>query len=105
MEKEIKIHNISKNLYNNLSKLKNWEETKIIKNQAVKAHKHKFDAMYFTKGIKTLYSNGKKIKLPDFAAVYIPIGQEHGWSGTNKELGIVGHFHSGHGIHKIISEY
>ncbi|MBI2148274.1 hypothetical protein HYU23_01205 [Candidatus Woesearchaeota archaeon] len=104
-ERKIVIHPITEKFYRNLSKLKNWEETKLVRGQAVKIHKHKFDAMYFTSSVKTLYNDGEKIDLPEFAAVFIPKEQEHGWGGANREIGIVGHFHEGHGIHAIVPEY
>ena len=103
----IKIQAIAPEFYTNLGKLKNWQTTKLTKGKAVKAHSHKFNAMYFTKGVAELYSKGKKFSLPEYASVFIPKGEEHAWTGVldNKPLAEIGHFHEGHGIHKIVPEY
>ena len=90
-----------------MATLQNWEVTSVKSGQSVEAHKHNFNAVYYTNGIKELYSNGKKTTLPDNAVVYIPQGAEHAWSGVqeNREIAEVGHFHSGHGVHSIVPEY
>lgn len=104
---EIHIHKLAPEMYKDVSKLKGWQETKLEKGKAVEAHFHGFDAMYFTNGVKALYSNGESRNLPEYAAVFIPQGQEHAWSNVQdgKNIAIVGHFHEGHGIHNIVSAY
>lgn len=107
MDCGISVHELSHQMYANLSVLRGWEETKIAPGQAIEAHRHGFNAMYFTDGVKYLYSEGKKIGLPKHAAVFIGSGVEHAWSGVaegNTE-GIVGYIEPGHGGHKVVAEY
>jgi len=103
----IEIHPIKQDFYRNLGKLKGWQITRIGKGQAVKAHSHKFHAVYFTNGVKKLYSKVKTMELPEFASVFVPKGVEHAWSGVleKMEKAEIGHFHEGHGIHAIVPEY
>jgi quercetin dioxygenase-like cupin family protein len=103
----IQIHEISQQMFQNLGNLKEWEETIVQPGEAVKAHKHDFNAMYIIDGVAEVFSNGKTVELPKRAAVFIPKGVEHSWNGVakDKEKGIVGHFHSGHGVHKIVGQY
>ncbi len=98
---KIKVEPISKRFFDNLKKLKNWNETKLKKGLAIQKHSHQFNAMYFTKNVRTLVTKTGSMLLPPYAAVFIPKRTEHGWSDvTYSETAVVGHFHSGHGIHK-----
>lgn len=105
--KKLVVNPITSQLYNNIAKLKNWQETPLKKGQAIEKHAHGFDAMYFTKGVKKICCSNNIIELPDYAAVFVPRGTDHGWSGVapNRKSAVVGHFHDGHGIHEIVSEY
>ena len=101
----IKINPISKQMYVNLQKLQKWQETPIKKGEAISKHSHQFNAMYFTENVKELCSGNERIKLPKRAAVFIPLGFEHGWNDTLINSGKVGHFHEGHGIHAVVPAY
>ena len=101
------IHVLTSEMYGQLSKLRGWDETKVASGQAIEAHVHGFNAMYFTNGVKYLYSGGEKIPLPECAAVFVPNGTQHGWSGVAKgrDGGVVGFLEAGHGGHNIVTEY
>lgn len=100
------VHEITSSFFNELSRLNGWQITSIGAGEAVAAHSHEFDAMYFTNGVKELYSEGSKAELPELAAVFIPKGTEHAWSGVRTAAcAQIGHFHPAHGMHKIVAEY
>ncbi len=103
----VQIHELNEAMYQDLGQLVGWEETTLQAGQAVEAHKHGFNAMYFTNGVSELYSEGEKVALPERAAVFIQQGTEHAWNSVQEgyDRGVVGHFHSGHGIHKIVDQY
>jgi len=107
MRQQIEIHPISAEFFEQINRLPNWEATEFGEKCAVESHEHEHDAMYFTKGVKNLRFGEKRLELPNLAAVFIPRGHEHGWSGVKEgsEKAVVGHFHTGHGIHKIVPEY
>ena len=103
----IQIHEINEAMYQDLGRLVGWKETTLQPGQAVEAHRHGFNAMYFTNGVSELYCEGERVALPEKAAVFIAQGREHAWNGVREgcDKGVVGHFHSGHGIHKIVDQY
>ena len=106
-QKMLDVHPITPQLFNAVSKLNRWNFSRFNKGQAVQKHSHKFDAMYFVNGVKEVCSGGSRIALPEFAAVFIPKGAEHGWNGiaSGKTEAVVGHFHDGHGVHEVVPEY
>gem|GEM_PF-3807912 len=104
---EITAYPITEEFFDSLETLPNWEETQFKQGCAVESHKHSHGAMYFTKDVKSLKTEGSKRDLPKYAAVYVPKGREHGWSGVaqGSTQAVVGHFHTGHGLHSLVPEY
>jgi len=106
-EETIQINELTRELYHSFVGTDGWKEQRIGNGQALQLHQHGFDAIYFTNGVRGVYTGENERILPQYAAVRIAAGNNHAWNGVKNgnDAGVIGHFHQGHGLHTIVSEY